>query len=121
MASELTVLSLTPPSVGSGGGLLQALTNADAAGQKFVNDGKTFILAQNNHGSDITVTPLAQVSVPGATVAGQAVTITTATTKLLGPYDPNVWNYQSGNDLGKMEFISSVSNSNIKFAAVKMP
>lgn len=125
-AVNVTLANATPPSnsggTPSGGGAALTFSGADVGTPYLVvNDGKTLFVVRNDHVSSVNVTPAPQVELPGASNSGTAVAIASNEEKILGPYDPNIWNIKSGNDAGKMSFITSVANAAIKFAAIKMP
>jgi hypothetical protein len=58
-------------------------------GNKFVNDGKTFMIIKNGSGAPITVTIDTPGSMEGLAIADLAVTIAAGVTKAIGPFSGN--------------------------------
>jgi len=95
--TALTVQS--PSDVGA------ALTFAAAVltdGNKFANDGKTFVQVNNASGGDITVTFPTGATFEGQAVADTGRTVTAGTIKTFGPFKQALYDQPSGGDKGNV-------------------
>lgn len=79
-------------------GLEATYASAAAGGDKFANNGKTFIHVKNGDGSDKTVTITSQVTEPpaGTAAANIAVTVTAGEERMIGPLNQNGFNDSNG-------------------------
>lgn len=80
--------------------ITRTLTASDLDGHKFQNDGYTFIEAYNALGTVVTLTFVT----PSTSTADLTVSIPATTTKLVGPFPPQVFNQRAGagTDKGKV-------------------
>lgn len=101
-------------------GLVLADEAANVDGEMFINSGYEFLLVRNAHSAPITVTLITQQEVGGLAVADRAVSVTNATTKLIGPLPTGLYNVVSGADANKVYVDFSVI-TNIFVAAVRLP
>lgn len=85
-ATELTVNPIVRT------GLVMAAEAANAEGDYFHNDGRTFLYVKNAHTGDWVVTFDTPGSVDGLAIAQRAVTVADATEVLIGPFPPNIYN-----------------------------
>jgi hypothetical protein len=95
--------TLTPVTTAATGTVLGAAVAVDAPnGNKFLNPRGTAVLTViNGAGAPITVTitttkTIILKGITTYTVADQAVTVTNATTKIIGPFDKDMYNDASG-------------------------
>jgi hypothetical protein len=88
--AELTVQEVTLA------GLTETLVSAAVGGDTFKNDGRTFFYVKNAAASPITVTFTTPGKVSGVDISDPAVTVTNATQKLIGPFNPSVFNTAAG-------------------------
>jgi hypothetical protein len=65
-------------------------------GNRFINDGRMFLHVKNGHTSPITVTIATPGTVDGLAVADQAVVVTNAEERMIGPFPPGIYNDGSG-------------------------
>ena len=63
---------------------------ASAGGDTFLNNGKSLFYVNNGGGSSINVTP------GGLSLAAVVVAVANATAKIIGPFDPSLFNNASG-------------------------
>jgi hypothetical protein len=78
------------------GGVTPAPFAATAAGNQFLNDGKTFFYVQNASATIITITPTVTYAAFGLTMTGPSVSFPASTTKLVGPFPPGAYNDAMG-------------------------
>ncbi len=80
-------------------GLNPSYAAAAAAGDSFANDGRIVLHVKNANASSRTVTVTSQKpATPGLAPSNNAVSIPATTgERLIGPFDPNVWNDANGN------------------------
>jgi hypothetical protein len=62
----------------------------------FANDGRTFIHIKNGGASPITATFVTPGNVAGLAIADQVVTVTNGTEKMVGPFEPGLFNQSDG-------------------------
>lgn len=88
--ADLTILEATQSAAAG----LTPVYEAAAASQTFPNDGKTMLHFKNTNGATRDVAIVSQqVIVPGSVPANYTVTVPATTgDKILGPFDPTVWN-----------------------------
>jgi hypothetical protein len=74
-----------------------AVASAAGGGDTFVNNGETLFYVANGSGGSITVTfATAGVTNQGIAIADVAVAVGAGETKLIGPFDPSVFNDSQG-------------------------
>jgi len=90
--------ALTVTTVGKAG-TAKTTANADTSnGNKFANDGKTFLYIYNNGATGTASVNIATAAtVGGYAVGDQAISVTTTQEKIAGPFDPAVFNDADGN------------------------
>lgn len=77
-------------------GLEQTYAAAHADGSKFANDGRTFLHVKNGAGAPITVTVQTPGTVDGLAIADQAIVVTNAEERMIGPFPPGIYNQSDG-------------------------
>ncbi len=92
-------------------GVTRTLAAADAAGNKFANDGRVWLDIANGYSTTITVT----VASPQALT--KTVAIAAGSGKLIGPFRPYVYN-QTGDDEGRV-FVDYSQITSVTLAAFK--
>jgi hypothetical protein len=103
-------------------GLEFTTVSAAAGGDTFANEGRTFLHIANASGADITVTFAAQVTSttkPGfgtLTASNQAVTVTAGENRLIGFFEPAIFNNSSGAVAVSYSAVNSVT-----VAAIRCP
>lgn len=70
---------------------------AVAASDEFPNDGKTFLHVKNGGASPDTVTITTPATASGIAIADPTVVVTNGTEKMIGPFDPTLFNAADGN------------------------
>lgn len=76
---------------------LEATKNAAAGGgDVFVNDGNIVIIVENGSAGDITVTATSTGTVQGLAIADPAIVVTAGEERMIGPFDPAIFNNSSG-------------------------
>lgn len=113
MATELTAQLPTLAS----DGLTPTYAAADAAGNYFTNDGKTILHAKNTNAATRIITFVTPYIVGGVAVSDPTATIPATTgDKLLGPFDPTVFNDSNG----RVQMTFSAA-TNLTLAVVRIP
>lgn len=100
--------ALTVQNIVIDGAVKSALVAATAAGDTFVNDGKTFLEVLNGDVSPMTVTIVGQRNLPLGVSSTKTVTVTNATTQMIGPFP--VGNYNRETDESVEVTYSSVTS-----------
>lgn len=79
-------------------GLTPTYASAASGGDSFPNDGKTILHVKNSDSSSHGCTQASQVATtPGRAPANNTVTVPATTgDKMIGPFDPNIWNDANG-------------------------
>ena len=93
----MTTLALTvKPSTLAG--VLEAHTSLGASDtvMSFPNNGNTVLQVKNGSASPITVTPTVVATVQGMAITPTAVSIAAGAVKMLGPFDPTIFNDANG-------------------------
>lgn len=91
--------------------------NAHADGNYFQNDGRTALYVTNGSGGALTVTIQAPDSgKDGLAVSDRTVSVTTGTSKLIGPFRKDVYNQSDGSVYVDWSTTSSVTFSAIRIA-----
>ena len=88
-----------------------AFTPAQVEGHYFPNNGATFILVTNGSGSPINVTAVSALVVEGLAVADSVVAVAAGATKLIGPFNPTIFNDENGNMMVTFSAVTSVTCS----------
>lgn len=109
--ATLTVLS---PTIA---GATFSPASAAGGGDVFPNNGKTYLYIKNGDSGShiITITPQNTVGAPGYTVSPIAVTVLTTAQKLIGPFDPAIFNNSSGQAVVTYDGVTSVTVLPITF------
>lgn len=69
---------------------------AAGGGDQFANDGRTYVHIKNGGASPITLTVVTQMTVDGKAVADDAITVTNAQERVIGPFPPGIYNDANG-------------------------
>lgn len=69
---------------------------AAGGGDQFPNDGRTYLHIKNGGGSSITLTIATQMTVDGKAVADDAIAVTNAQERVVGPFPPAIYNDANG-------------------------
>ena len=80
-------------------GIVPTYGAAQAAGSgsnQFVNDGRTFIHIKNGGGAPITATFVTPGNVAGLAIADVVVTVANGTERMVGPFEPGLFNQADG-------------------------
>ena len=78
-------------------GIVPAYTSCSAGGDKFTNDGKTFVHLRNTTSNATrTVTFVTPKTISGLGVADHAVTMSAASERIVGPFPKDTFNSTSG-------------------------
>lgn len=97
-------------------GLAPSYAAASAGGDSFPNDGKIVLHVKNTNGSARTVTVASQVqATAGRAPANNAVSIPATTgDKIIGPFDPSIWNDSTGSCL-----VTYSADTGVTIAAIR--
>lgn len=83
---------------------------------QFLNDGNTFLHVKNT-GSQITVTIDTPATISGMAIADAAVVIPATTgDKMIGPFDPSIFNQTGG-----YVYVDLSGQTGVTLAAIKLP
>ncbi len=100
-------------------GITPTYAAAAAGGDTFANDGRTFLHVKNGGASPITVTIESQLTAAeiraGTAEADNAVVVTNAQERIIGPFAKDAWN----SDLGLVE-ISYTAVTTVTIAAISV-
>ena len=77
-------------------GLTLARASAAGGGDKFLNTGKEALIIKNGDSGSHTVTIVSQSTMDGLAVADRAVAVAAGAEKVIGPFQPNVYNDDDG-------------------------
>lgn len=88
-----------------------AFTPAQVEGHYFPNNGTTFLLVTNGSASSIDVTAISQLTLEGLAVADSVVAVAAGATKLIGPFNPTIFNDDSGNATVTFSAITTITCS----------
>lgn len=84
-------------------GVVKALAAANALGHSIDGGGSVLLEVANASGGSINVTVQTAATVNGLAVADQVVAVAAATTKIIGPFRPAIYDRASGDtDAGKV-------------------
>lgn len=92
-------LDFTVQQIDRSAGIAPSYTAAQApasGSNAFVNDGRTFIHVKNGAGAPITATFLTPGNVAGLAIADLVVTVANGTEKMIGPFEPGLFNQSDG-------------------------
>lgn len=78
-------------------GVAVVAASATAAGDKFTNTGHEVIHVTNGGGAPITVTLDAKATPIGLTLTDPTVSVANGATKVIGPFNPDLFNDTDGN------------------------
>ena len=92
-----------------------AFTPAQVEGHYFANNGSTFLQVANGSGVSINVTAISQLTLEGLAVADSIVAVGAGVTKLIGPFNPQIFNDQDGNVTVTFSAVTTVTCSIISF------
>jgi hypothetical protein len=77
-------------------GLEETFAAAAGGGDTFKNDGRTFFHAKNASVGDITLTFTTPGKIHGVAIADPTVVVTAGEERLVGPFDPSIFNSSAG-------------------------
>lgn len=77
-------------------GLTPAYSAANADGHSIANDGRVFQHIKNGSGSSINVTAQTPATVDGLAVAERVVAIPAGEERMIGPFQPGIYNQADG-------------------------
>jgi len=73
------------------------LVAAEAGGDEFFNDGKTYFKITNGGGGTVVVTITGQKTLPAGTASDKTVDVLTGVTSLIGPFPVGIYNTDGAN------------------------
>lgn len=92
---------LAPQTI-AGTGLAPAYTAANVDGHAVLNRGEMFLHVKNGGAAPVNVTLVTPSTVRGRAVADDVVAVPAAGERMIGPFDPNLFDFGSGADANKM-------------------
>lgn len=119
--SVLTVTTLSRHN----NGVAETLYEADGNGQKFFNDGDTFLQLVNNYTSTVTYTIDIPGTVDGVDVGGKVFTVSAGGTRFTANFPPSDYN-QSGSDRNYVyvdypSFVTGTVAASVTIGAYRLP
>jgi hypothetical protein len=91
-------------------GLTPVFSAGDAAnGHSFLNDGHQFLYVKNGGGSSINVTIQTVAKLAGLSLAALVIAVPNAQERMLGPFDPAVFNQADGSVYADLSAATSVT------------
>jgi hypothetical protein len=91
-------------------GLATSFSAGDAAnGHSFINDGHQMLYVKNAGGSSINVTISTTGKLAGLSLAALVVAVGAGAEKMIGPFDPTVFNQADGNVYADLSSATSVT------------
>jgi len=78
-------------------GIVPTYGAAAGGGDEFANDGRTFLHVKNGGGSPINVTFATPKKVKGVDIENPVVAVSNGSEKMIGPFDPEIFNAADGN------------------------
>ena len=100
-------------------GVTDTLAAANSDGSRFSNDGHVFLEVANGGTSPITVTFETPGTVDGLAISDLAVAVPTSTTKMIGPFQPSLFNQIAGSYTGYV-FVTYSSVTTVTVAAWRL-
>jgi len=97
-------------------GLEETFVSAAGGGDTFKNDGRTFFHAKNGSGADQTLTFTTPGKIHGVAIADPTVVVTAGEERLIGPFDPSIFNNASG-----LVAVSYSAVTSLTVSAVRLP
>jgi hypothetical protein len=91
-------------------GLTPAFSAGDSAnGHSFVNDGHQMLYVKNGGGSSINVTISTTGKLAGLSLAALVIAVPNGQERMIGPFDPTVFNQADGNVYADLSGATSVT------------
>lgn len=85
------------PVVSAVAGIALGATAIDSSnGNKFTNDGKKLFYIKNAGSGSVTATFTTQATIEGEPIADRAVAVANGAEKIIGPFNPSIYNNSSG-------------------------
>lgn len=97
-------------------GLEETLAAAAAGGDTFKNDGRIFFYVRNASVADITVTFTTPGKIGGVDIENPAVVVTAAEERMIGPFNPSIFNNASG-----LVAVTYSGVTTLTVAAIRLP
>lgn len=97
-------------------GLEHTLAAAAGGGDTFKNDGKTFFYVRNGSVGDITLTFTTPGKVGGVAIADPTVVVTAAEERMIGPFEPSIFNTSAG-----LVAVGYSGVTSLTVAAIRLP
>ena len=101
----------TPQALSIAGVVPAAFEPAQVEGHFFANNGATFLLIMNGSMASVNVTIVSQLTVEGLAVADAVVAVGAGVTKLIGPFNPTIFNDEDGQATVTFSAVASVDCS----------
>ena len=102
-----------------GTGLAPAYSAANVDGHAVLNRGEMFLHVKNASGAPINVTLVTPSTVRGRAVADDVVAVPAAGERMIGPFDPELFDFKSGADANKLH-VNFSSVTSVTVAALKL-
>ena len=113
--TELTVTEIERTGVDAAA----TLEAANADGEKFLNDGKTFLEVLNTNAATCTVTAVSTRTIDGLAVADLEVAVEQNERLFIGPFPRDTFNQPSGADAGRV-YVNFSAVTDVTIAAWRL-
>jgi hypothetical protein len=97
-------------------GLEETFASAAGGGDTFKNDGRTFFHVKNGSGGNITLTFTTPGKIGGVDIANPEVVCDAGEERLIGPFEPSIFNNASG-----LVAVGYSGVTSLTVAAVRLP
>lgn len=87
-----------------------------ALANEFANDGRTFLHVKRAGGGTVVVTLTTPGTIKGVAIADPTVTVGSGSEKMIGPFDPSIFNASDGN----VDFACDATTG-VTLAVVRLP
>jgi len=94
--ATLTVYTPVATTIGAGAPAVLAPANCAVGGDQFLNDGRTILYFKNTNVTTRTVTIATAGTIGGLAIADVTVAVAQDETRIVGPFDPRIYNDASG-------------------------
>lgn len=101
-AGEDGTRDVITPTVISDAGTTMTLAAASGDGHKFPNTGREFVVVTNDYTATVTLTIITGGQAGGIAIDDVDVSLSAGASKIVGPFNPAIFNQNSGSDAGRI-------------------
>lgn len=107
---------ITPQEIANSGIVPSYGAGNSVDGHSFVNDGNMFVHVKNGGGAPINVTLIVPAKVGGLTITNPVIAVTNGTEKMIGPFDPTLFNQATG-----IVYLDLSAATSVTLAVLRLP